>query len=462
MCGLLIDAGFAVVRLDLSRISGECVKYPESLSFLTPDRGADYTTVTTSAKDTVWYHWAKIVRRTITFAAEMFPDSKIGLVGQRGGAQPVYQAAAMDVRLTAASTFIGAGYLAMRGEYKYAPGVVHLSEDKECFAAGADSQAYAQFISIPLLMNIATNSNCGDIDRADGLFDLLPDKANKRVIYSTNCSNQISGAAARGTVKWLGYYLAGEGEVHAQPEGEIRLSEGKLYYKLKAIGSDIDRVEIRYSKNNVLPQGRYWRLADTLDTGEGEYSAPLVAYNHTTRIFVYANVYYKDGSKLSSRIKTVKISDDVEVRSRRNNRLLYDSDMGASPFFAKTQGLILHSDVLYIAEGPLGIKGIGAKADVLATYRIGEVDIDEGVNCLQFDAFSSTDRSITVKMYKRGEPYTPYLTEAEIKGGNAWCRVSLDFEFFVNGVNHLNDWKDVNCLEIGGGEGVLFNNFILV
>jgi len=104
---------------------------------------------------------------------------------------------------------------------------------------------------------------------------------------------------------------------------------------------------------------------------------------------------------------------------------------------------------------------VGTKAGLLGTYRIGEVEIDEGVTCLQFDAYCPTDRIMTVKVYRKEQPDKAYAAQANIKGG-AWCRTSLDFAFFVNGLQHLEYWRDINCLEFLGAEGVLFNNFILV
>lgn len=389
----------------------------------------------TDARETPWFEWVKITRRVISVLCEhrLADSDRIGIVGFGTGAQIAWQTAGTDGRVRALVPVNGGGYLWCASRPRFTDENVPIEDAERAFSTGAGAETYAKFVTCPTCFITSSNSTYFNVDRAGDIFSLVSAQT-KQLIISRGTDRQITKRCFDSLLNWLRMNFALDRNVAYRPALSFEKVEGKLYLRLNTDVTAITR-EIYLCYGEPYPAARYWiPVSDLQKVGLHEYTLPVSVFDPDELIVAYASVAYSDGLIASSPVVGAIPSklgvSEASGGAIRSSKLIYNGSMGLGSFSAQTNDVYLDENVLTVAEGPCGIKGVStADGSLLLSRSARQAKESADASAVQFDAYSASARVMTVKILTYPD-FSFFSAPVALKGGDFWQKVLLSFSDF--------------------------------
>jgi hypothetical protein len=464
--------GYTAAGLDYSASGGEeelKTKYPPSMEFAEYKHAVkNLDRAEPSARESCWFIWAKATRRLITALQEenQADINNLGIIGIKQGAIIMWQVAAMDGRIKAASSIVGSESMLYRGKSKFLPvDETELDESRVNWRAAISSEAYARFLPCPLIIAAATNNPESDYDRLEDIINLVPENTPLTLLTCPRQDYQITEGALTTIRKWFGNYLKKPCFFPAQPKITFEIFEGKAIFNIIVDESKkIRDVKLYYSYGETDPAFRNWISLDA-EKKHDSYSVSPDVFDESIRHYFFAVITYQDNLEISTpEVYFIPQEQGIEAVHAVKQRIIYDAAKGTDTFAAASNSIIVKEENPGIIKSAAGINGIRVTEGELFTYKIGDMRllrVDDAI--LQLDANSETDTNIIITLTALDEgEIKKYSTTIAIKGSLEWKKYSFSsLDFKTEEFLPLKSWQNVKKLEISA-ENVLFNNIIWV
>ncbi len=443
--------GYCMVAVDLdgeTEGKSRYTFYPDELDYCNKTRaGRHLYYAEPSAKETAWYGWTYVARRTITLISELsYADSdKIIITGAGDSCPVLWQTAAMDARLSGAISVFGYKLEEKESE----------QEEMDCWTSGVDMRSYAPFVTMPIL-------HIGGTNTADDILE-INEKAvemNEKLQFYADyvfgnglCVTRKQIATAKEFIKKV---FAGE-EFTACPTFETETGiDGEFKVKITANGAK--SAELWYAYVGAS-ESMFWKKVDA-SKKSGEFIASFSLALSDEKVAIYARANYGKYC-LTSRPKFIQASKTgASVPDKRSTKILFDgtSDKAILPI---QSGKLVKDDALEIKEGALGLMGITAKEGGLGYVFDPEQPIElKLAESLQFEIFTLTDVEVVVRLKSSEDTFT---ASKNFRGGTGWQRVQLSFSAFKNSeFQKLSSFEEVWKIEFPNIAGVLLRNVLLI
>lgn len=423
-----------------------------------------------------WYHWTLISRRALTYLEmqrEVDPE-RIGAFGVSMGGTIMWYLA-MDKRIKAGCAIYGVGWNTYRWEPKYAveSKPEEVKDEILRWRSAMAPEAYAPYIEFPMLFLSSTNDQHGNMDRAYDTLKAVPQHVPRCQAFTPRYRHHIGPDQGENLILWMDTWLKGARKWPDTPETSVELSaDGVPIISVKPDNSqEIKQVEVLYALENPWTVDRHWRSARSIMSGK-EWVARTPVIDVDKYLFVYANVHYKSGICLSSKLEAVIPTTLGAVEATdKISRIIYDGSEGLAGWIVNFPGtdpippIPVH---IRPAVGPEGKKGFSVyQHSSSLTYAIGDPKWrDPEGAVLQFDVATTEGEEFIVVLHKR--PLTPdskeYHTKVLVKGDTNWqtANLSLD-QFWEKGSGQmLRSWRDVTALELKLRQGHKWNDSNIV
>ncbi|MBD5091889.1 MAG: hypothetical protein HDT36_00700 [Clostridiales bacterium] len=470
---VLVKHGYAVCLLDYcgAVLKGDGkTTFPSDLSYAAyPECNQRLNTVLDSARNTPWFVWSKLARRTLTLMSTMkIIDSKrIGVMGIGEGAHIAWQVAAMDNRVRAFVSIGGTGYLWALDKPRFALGSVPTTDEDRTFSAGIGAETYAKFVQCPTLLITTRSSQTSDVDRAGEILSFVKSERKQLLITNTH-GTQITRSVLRAMLGWLRRSFSAESKTEAvpAPTTTFEIIDDQLYLRMHT-GSEATSREIYICYGETLSSARHWiKLSNLQKLNTHYYSASVPVYDIHELIVAYSTITYPDGNVVSTPVigivpakQGMPINNAVRVASR----VVYDGSMGLGGFICMTDDAVVEDNIVVQQDGPFDIKGITAKRGGLYLYRsAAELSSMSKFATLHFDAYSPEKREISISMYSYPD-FKRYTAYTELEGGEFWQKVLLqNADFKSDEGRTLSRFDAMKVIAIADVQGVIFNNFMWI
>lgn len=468
----LLDDGYVVCTLDYcGNNSDESIQtsFPEDLEYCKYSNCvSSLLHIKTSAIDTCWYHWTVIVRRAISMLSEhrLVDESRIGIIGFGTGAQISLLTAGIDGRVHSVVPVNGGGYLWSNKKAHFLSDTFDIVDEIRAFSSGVGAETYARFISCPTCLIACSNSNYFDVDRVGDVFNSIPSE-NKRLIISHGTKSQITKTAFDSMLMWLRSSFLSISTLSNKCSLTFEQSGGCLYLKL-VTETEPKNISLYISYGEAVSFNRYWQtLSNAQKTGEAEYTFSVPITNVNELIVAYASVLFDEETFISTPVvgilpNTLGITH-FQPADIASTKIVYNGNMGISHFFATTNEVLLHDDVLKISKGPLKIKGITTKKGSLCFARsINDLSTLDSSSFLQFDLYSPLKRDLTIEIHTYPD-LKKFNSKISIEGGEFWQKTMLcpsDFKS-VEG-RTLPSFTNAKLFLFMESEGIIFNNILWI
>jgi hypothetical protein len=263
-----------------------------------------------------WCHWTLAARRGLTFL-ETRPEvdgGKLGVFGISVGGTLTWGIAALDEQVKAAAPVYGCGW----EFYSYPPDEkASVTDELRLWRTLIAPEAHAASVKCPLLLLSATNDFHGRMDLASRTLDRVPAKV-KGQVFTANYDHHVEPSEARSLPLFMDAHLKGKGDPWpASPRVEVLAGAGGGVPVVRVTPTALDLVEnvdIYYCLNNDWPTARFWRTVADVRRELGGFagSAPFLAPSDV--LYTFANVTYRSGVRLSSRLDTRPAAERAGVK----------------------------------------------------------------------------------------------------------------------------------------------------
>ncbi len=258
-----------------------------------------------SPKGDSWYHFCLAAMRSMTLL-ESHPrvdPNKLGAYGVSAGGYMCWQLAAIDKRVKTIVPIYGAGS-AFRDTNGNRP--EHITPEMALAKyreSPGNPEFYAPMVTCPVLYLTATNDGSFNLDYSMDTVDALGSKL-VRLLYSPRCSHHIEPAESPCLPMWMDWQLKGKGGPWPETPGiEISSANGVPRIRVRPDnGSPIQRVDVYYCLNTSNAMRRFWRDARGTRKDGQDYVADAPFMSTGDRVFAFANVIYRSGVRVSSRV----------------------------------------------------------------------------------------------------------------------------------------------------------------
>jgi dienelactone hydrolase len=276
-----------------------------------------------SARSNAWYHWAIAARRGLTML-ESLPQvdpERLGTFGISMGGTLTWVVAGIDERVKAAAPIYGCGWETHHRMDKFSTGGFGL-DAKEAWAKLLGPESYAPRITCPMLWLNSTNDFHGKLDWGFRTLDLLPATTQRSQVFTINQNHHIAPEEGRSLPLWMETHLKGAGSWPRTPELAVEVADGVPQVVVTPDPSqEIERVELYYALDEEWPLDRFWRTIEPVSRQGDQWVGPAPYYGGEDAFKVgksffhaLANVTYKSGVRISSRLLEVKPSQLPGVR----------------------------------------------------------------------------------------------------------------------------------------------------
>lgn len=462
-----VPNGYGVVTFDYM---GKCDKkhytiYPKSLefaNFIHSDNHLD--SYVNSPKDSCVYVWSKMCRNVITFIKKLLgEDNKIYLRSSQEGGNILWQVAGMDKRVDGIITENNAGWTDFKGLFRFSGSANEFDfrEDKLQWMSACTPQAYAKFVTCPVLYISGTNTNLTSVDRVEKTLDLTINNGENRVCLCTNLTNTIDGNARNTMSYWLDNVYYGK-SMPKSPSLSFDLNGGKVLAKMDYDDSqEIDKLTVFYAYNEINSEFRYW---DRILVSSGNPVTEIPVRYGDTKIFAFSTVQYKDGQCYSSLPQMFDIEKvKVDMISPKRTRIVFERKQGLNAW--AVDNITGASYMPELKTGAYDIFGVTARKGNLSTYYISDKNFErKETSILQFDCYCQSDRTLQVELSVETDDfsYEPYRVSVKVTGGE-WQKIALSHsDFKTKDRVSLKDWNNVKKLSFIDIDYTLINNIIWI
>lgn len=411
-----------------------------------------------------WYHWIRIARRAITLlqAHPQVDPERIGIFGISVGGTLTWMVAGSDDRVKAAAPIYGVGQNTYNLPWQLPTDPIDV--DTRLMRNLLDCEAYAPYVTCPLLWLNASNDHHGRLDLGMRTLAAAVRAKMLRAIYTPRYIHHIEPVDAQDLPLWMDYHLKGIGPSWPEtPKIRIEAADGQPRVAVSVDRPDeVESVSIYYGLNNPWPVSRFYRTAKTQKTGGAEYvgATPVLSANDT--IYAFANVAYRSGIHLSSHLATADAAKLPGVRPTLVRTAMIDPMDDHEQWFWWAAGTDpVNQPTLFESwTGPNGQRGFThgpASAFSFATVALGDSQYkNSGDGALLIDVWAeSLPKTLEVNVARNFFQPTQisYKASPELKGEarNGWLTLRLlPGDFRTPQGAALENWKDVDYLHVTG------------
>lgn len=448
--------GYCAVAVDLE---GEVENkkrytfYPDDLDYCNLSRADRHLTYAEpSARETIWYNWTYVMRRSITLISELdYADAeKIILVGVGEGSLVAWQTAGMDGRLSGMVSVYGYNSEKNQDDEEQS------QDEHDCWLSGVDQRSYAPFISIPVLHIGGTNTADGALEFIEKTADKMKGMGEFYADYGFGNEKSLTVKQINTVKEFIKKIFAGE-KFAEKPTMEIETGiDGEFKIKINANGAKSAELWYAYLTD---PEKVFWKRIDA-GKKNGELIATFALNKKDEKVVVYAKAHYSKYSVVS-RPKFVQTANvGVISQEKRFTRILFDGTTTRN-LVPVVEDKVVYENTLEVKEGALGLSGISALDGGVSYVFDPEQPIDLWkASSLQFELFSLTDCTIEIKLYS-GERI--YKAEKRFRGGTGWQRVHLSASALKNeDMQKLSSFEEVWKIEMPKLYSALVRNVLLI
>ena len=477
----LVKRGYAVLMVDLAgkmQDKENYTVYPQSINYANYEIASqDIYGVKKDAKATCWYEWCATIKYALKYLRDLTYITKVGVFGVSTVATAVWQILGSEQDLGAGVIALNSGWIGYKGIYKFGGMVEPQFTTEMCqFIAGIDSQSYAMHVKAPMLLLSATNDNNFDVDRAQDTMSKIPEQTYSATYLSANYTDRISFSAYSNALVFFDKYLCGA-KVNVPNGAEIKcdLVGGKVVLEVQTdekLVNSVDKVEIFVSEEMIQPQLRCYEKIDVKKSQNGKFTAKYLPYSGSEIIFAYANVYYKNGLKLSTSIVAKRFTVEQVGNSFKNNILYSSRKNNSHSIFSSAMAIkgdknieTTDSNLVVEKKGPMGINGVTCRGGLLTFALASKKYQPKNGSMLLLDAYVKEPKALTVKLISNyfGEKIE-YFVKINLLGGDIWQNIMIEMNKFktAEGMT-LKDYSKIDALEITVDDGeYLINNALWV
>jgi dienelactone hydrolase len=279
-----------------------------------------------TARFNSWYHWILVARRSLTLL-EQHPQAdprRLGIFGISVGGTLTWMVAGTDDRVAAAVPIYGVG----QNTYTFPWQSPSDPADRDTLLTRAliEPEGYAARVSCPLLFMNASNDHHGRLDLGMRTLSLTTRSSMLREIYSPRDIHHISPAEAQDLPLWMDYHLKGAGPAWpASPTIHVTGGDATPRIAVKVDRPvDVAGVTIFYGLNNPWPTSRFYRVVTPAQVSSGLHMGVAPIFSADDTIYTFANVAYRSGIHLSTRLIKVAAKDLPGVRPSLERTALID------------------------------------------------------------------------------------------------------------------------------------------
>ena len=417
-----------------------------------------------SPKDSCVYLWSKMCRNVITFVKNLLgEDNKIYLRSSVEGGNISWQVAGSDKRIDGLIATNNAGWAEFKGLFRFAGSIDEFDfrDDELQWISACSPQAYAKFVTCPVLYISGTNCDYTSIDRVEKTLVLTRNKGNNRVCFCPNLTNIIDNYARATIVSWLDD-VHNNASMPNSPKLNFETNDGKVTVRMEYDDShEIDRLVVYYSYNEPNSEYRHW---DRIILSSGNPVTEIPVRYGDTKIFAFSNILYKDGRCFSSLPQMLDL-DKVKVDrvAPKRTRIVYERKHGLNAWAVDNINGASRMPELKI--GAYDIFGVTSDKGNLSTFYISDKNFErKETSILQFDCYSETDRTLTVEFLVEADDfaYESYTVDVDVVGGE-WQKITLSHgDFKTKELVTLRDWDRIKKLTFVDIDGTLINNLIWI
>jgi hypothetical protein len=428
------------------------------------------TQMTPTPRHNPWYHWTLAARRGLTLL-ETRPEvdkEKLGVFGVSVGGTLTWSIASLDTRVKAAAPIYGCGW----EFYQYPPDPTGPVDDNlKQWRKLIAPEAHAPRVKCPLLYLSATNDGHGRMDLAFRTLDSLGSKVRSQV-FTPNYDHHVEPAEAKSLPLFMDCHLKGTPEKWpATPKVELAAgAAGVPEIRVTPVDVEqVERVDAYYCLNNDWPTTRFWRTAGDAKREKDVFTAAAPFLNKTDVLFVFANLTYKSGVRISSRLVKQVAGDIPGAKATIQRQALIDgmdtaTDWNWVPAYTDP----CRDDRFFaIWKGPNGDRGFtldpktfgygGAMHFYFGTRKIGDPQFrgtDRKTLLLDYPADNAPEK-LTVRLTNRIPPQNPVEFTAVVvlpeKGEGAWRTSRMEAGQFKDaGGKALPNWDHVEFFVLNG------------
>jgi dienelactone hydrolase len=415
-----------------------------------------------------WYHWILVARRALTLL-EQHPQvdpTRLGVFGISVGGTLTWMIAGCDERVAAAAPIYGIGQNTYTFPWQSPEEPV--DPDTRLTRAVLEPEGYAPLVKCPLLFLNASNDHHGRLDLGMRTLALATQSRMLREVYTPRALHHIGSAEAPDLALWMDFHLKGLGAVWPDaPKLEIR--GGEMVPRLVIIvanPADVESVTCHYGLNNPWPTSRFYRAvaAAAAKSGDGSFTASAPFLQSGDTLYAFANVAYRSGIHLSTRLVKVPTATLPAVQPTLQRAAAIDpmdDNRGWFWWLAPTDPLHI-TPLLVPWTGPGGEHGFTHPpgAFSFATNVLGDPQFqNDGTSTLLLDVWAETlpaslEVTVATKFFQPGQ--TNYTTRPKLtKPDSPWLTLRLTPSDFHDAKGAaLSHWKEVDWLCLSGaGDG---------
>ena len=464
-----VAAGYAVLSVDLYGERNQLknhTEYPQSVSYANIENcGRHKDFVDESAKETCWYEWVSVARYAVSFLKSK-GYKKIGVIGDKTGANVGWQLVAFDKRVDCFVSLFGAGWTAYKDEYKYADDAEpERDESFKKYVAAVDAHAYAQYIKIPVLFLTSTNGEFMEFDRAGDTLSRIDKKVPCYYDFSVGYNAHLDEKSEKDVFSFLSGYLSEDGaELPQNPELTVSEKNGKLCFNVTADGSEkISAVKLAVNDGVIQSAYRTWKIYDMRKNENGEYEFGYTPLSERT--FAFCRVEYENGTALSSK-EACKRGGEIK---QFVHRLVYSCENGLNGICFQDEkdgdGSAFLNRIIELKKGAFDISGVYSP-DGLISYAFLENKFALNDNSLiKFDVYAEEYAVIRLTLYEldiNGE-IKEYSYAGEFKAEKLWQNSLVKITEFKSEVGiTVKNYGGIIALGIKSESKFLINNVLVV
>lgn len=448
-----VDEGYCVLTVDLYGERDSLknhTEYPSNISYAnlaTAGRRKDY--VDESAKETCWYEWVSVARYAVSFLNDK-GFSKIGVVGNKTGANVGWQLVAFDERVTCFIAMFGAGWTAYKDVYKYADDVGEIESDQSFrkYVAAVDAHAYAQYAKCPILYLTSTNSNFFEFDRAGDTMSRVDGSVACRYNYAIGYGAHLDSKCKTDSFLFLEAYASDiKRGLPQNPELTVENIGDKLRFTVRTEASfDVTKITLAVNEGVVECPYRNWDTYTGFEKHGEAYTYEYTVKGDAEMLFAFCSVEYDSGLTLS----TKEVFSRLEKKNSMTSRLIYSSKFGLNGlcFLDREEpDKVFCNRTLDLKFGAGGISGAYSPDGIISYAFIEKKYFLNDNSLLKFDVFAEEYCSLRLSLIKLsidGE-IEEFNCVEDIKAESVW----------QNLIVKITDFKSENGMGVKNYDGVI-------
>jgi len=417
-------------------------------------------------RESSWYHWTLVSRRALTLLAQhpQVDAKQIGVFGISVGGTLTWMIAGTDARVKAAAPIYGCGYNYDRRNARW--GLLVANEDYNRFQRILAPEAYAPFISCPVLFLSATNDGHGIMDRS---YDTLGATTGPTYqAFSPGTDHHVEPREGRDLALWMDWHLKGAAPWPKPPTLRLTLNQNGTPEGVVVAdaASEVSDVDVYYALGDKRPQARFWRRVPAERVGQ-EWRASLPVMDTWEDLRAFANVTYHKGVCLSTSLQHTIPAQHGKARATLTCQQAIEygtNGLDHWKFLGAYTDPVVDWEYLKTGRDELVGPSIGFNTERLGdpvpvqlyTYVLGDPQFqgrDGAALAIQARGeFTKEGLTFTVIEQDRSlqtRSYSAMVLPSDLARG--WHEVILPLSRFVDKQGHSpNHWQDLDKLEIRG------------